>query len=409
MNRTGRATTARGTGGTPDEGAAATWMPSSTAVLAAAVGVALAAVGLALARPDVVLLGLPLVVTAAWTAAREPATAPARVEGAARPEPSVPGRGDAGPGDAGTTVQVVLEVHAPARTDAVQLRVRRPGQADRDLIVTACRARRLTTSARLWHTGVQRVLVAQARLLGSDAAWVSAPTPERVIDTVVAPRIVVLDGLPLPYRLGLTGAHDSLRPGDGGEFRDLHLFTPGDRLRRIDWRATARRAQRPGELYVRRTGAAADATVVLVTDSRDDVGAEVAQWGEQGPILPAATSMDLARQGAASVAVAYARAGDRVGLVDLGSSGRALRPGAGTRHLDRMLRAIARSRPVGDRLHRVRAPVITQGALVYVFSTFLDGEASRVAAMWRAGGHRVIAVDTLPPPDLCRAEARTVL
>ncbi|WP_343213840.1 DUF58 domain-containing protein [Gemmatimonas sp.] len=32
--------------------------------------------------------------------------------------------------------------------------------------------------------------------------------------------------------------HASARPGDGGEFRDLHPYAPGDRVRRIDWKAT---------------------------------------------------------------------------------------------------------------------------------------------------------------------------
>jgi hypothetical protein len=38
--------------------------------------------------------------------------------------------------------------------------------------------------------------------------------------------------------------------------------------------------------------------------------------------------------------------------------------------------------------------------LVYVLSTFLDDEAARMATMWRANGHRVIAVDVLPVADL---------
>ena len=45
-----------------------------------------------------------------------------------------------------------------------------------------------------------------------------------------------------------TGAH-RLTPvgpgGDGGDFRDIHPFTAGNRLRRIDWKATAREGRTP--------------------------------------------------------------------------------------------------------------------------------------------------------------------
>ncbi len=74
--------------------------------------------------------------------------------------------------------------------------------------------------------------------------------------------------------------------------------------------------------------------------------------------------------------------------------------GGGGRHLSRLLRAIELTSPSDVPLNRRRAPIITPGALVYVLSTFLDEEAARMAALWRANGHRVIAVDVLPVADL---------
>ena len=65
---------------------------------------------------------------------------------------------------------------------------------------------------------------------------------EGPMSVTVLPRPELLREVPLPYRLqGLTGPHDSRRAGDGNDLRDINLFTPGDRLRRIDWRVTARR------------------------------------------------------------------------------------------------------------------------------------------------------------------------
>ena len=42
------------------------------------------------------------------------------------------------------------------------------------------------------------------------------------------------------------------------------------------------------------------------------------------------------------------------------------------------------------------------GALVYLLSSLLDDRAVRLALIWRGNGHRVIAVDVLPPPRFAR-------
>ena len=70
--------------------------------------------------------------------------------------------------------------------------------------------------------------------------------------------------------------------------------------------------------------------------------------------------------------------------------------GGGSRHLWRLLRAIELTEPSGVRTRRQRPPVVTAGALVYVLSSFLDDQATRMAELWHSSGHRVIAVDVLP-------------
>src|SRR5690606_36211230 len=174
----------------------------------------------------------------------------------------------------------------------------------------------------LLHTGRQRVVAVAYRLVGVDADWVSLPVQRELAEAVVAPRITTIDMIPLPHRLtGLMGIHRSARPGDGGEFRDVHPYAYGDRLRRIDWKATARRSQGFGDLYVRRTDATSDATVILVIDSRDDVGERIEEWSK-GLGNGGMSSMDLAREAAASLAAAAIGMGDRVGLHDLAAPGR---------------------------------------------------------------------------------------
>ena len=366
---------------------------TSAGVLAGAVvAVVLAAAGVVLARVDLVLLALPLALASAWSWASRPVVG-------SHGAPATGLRVRAAPDADARLVRYGIAVEAVAGADAVHVRVSVLGTAPRDLVVTPSRAAELTGEAPILHSGPQLLLRLQHRLLGQDAAWFTAPARELDVEQVVTPRTVPVASLPLPRRLqGMTGNHESARPGDGGDFRDVHPFAPGDRLRRIDWRATARRARPTDELFVRRTSALADATVVLVLDSRDDVGENVEDWTGHTADGQGVTSLDLAREAAASLAVAYSAAGDRVGVQDLASQSRVVQPGGGSRHRDRVVRAITLSRPSGSRFARLRAPVVPAGALVYVFSTFLDDEAPRMATLWRAGGHRVVAVDVLPTP-----------
>jgi len=228
------------------------------------------------------------------------------------------------------------------------------------------------------------------------------------VERVVEPAIAPVASVPLPHRLtGLTGIHGSARPGDGGEFRDLHPYAPGDRLRRIDWKATARRSQGFGDLYVRGTDATSDATLILVIDSREDVGERVESWSAKPSRGAGLSSMDLAREAASSLAVAAIGTGDRVGLIDLSAYAGTVPAGGGKRHLERLLRRISVSRPSGTPLSRKRAPMVPPGAIVYLLSAFLDDDVTAIALLWRANGHRVIAVDVLPTPLLDRSEPNT--
>ena len=114
--------------------------------------------------------------------------------------------------------------------------------------------RRLPLVVHTVRTGPQEVVRVDVQGVGPGAASVSEPSPSASRSALVLPAARPLGDLPLPPRLrGLTGAHASRRPGEGGGLRDVHPFAPGDRLRRIDWRVTARRAPDLHELYVRRS------------------------------------------------------------------------------------------------------------------------------------------------------------
>lgn len=379
----------------------------AAAVVVGAIGVV---AGFVMSRLEPALVGAPLLLAAALAWDRRP--------GRVREDPAA--------GDAVTVAAEVaadgavhsdrgvdaltVEVRATAaqHPDALQVRLTLGTAAPVDAVLTPRAAAKLGSEVPVVHSGRQRVASVEVRAVGADAVWAGEPGEEAAVERVVRPGTVPIRSIPLPSRLlGLTGQHISTRPGEGGEFRDIDEFHPGDRLRRIDWRATAR-AGRAGELYVRRTTATSDAAVHLVVDARDDLSAVVADWSRAYP-RPAVSSLDLAREAASSLAVAYAAAGDRVGFDDLGQSRRVLPPRAGARHRERVLRAIELTAADNRAYHRVRAPRLSPGSLAVMLSTFLDDQALTLALTWRAAGHRVIAVDVLPARDARDLSTRDLL
>ena len=309
-------------------------------------GLVVAGVGTLTSRVDVVLIALPLLISAAIGFDRKPLTGARsilRVDVARRAN-----------GEGTTEFEYRVVVEPPKGTELVHLRLTLQGSFSYELILAPGFAA-ITGHLPIVHSGRQRAVEVGYRLVGVDGAWRSLPVRE-VVERVVNPAIAPIASVPLPHRLtGLTGLHRSARPGDGGEFRDLHPYAPGDRLRRIDWKATARRSQGFGDLYVRRTDATSDATLMLVIDSREDVGERIQDWSARPSSGGGLSSMDLAREAASSLAVAAMGMGDRVGLV----------------------------------------------------STFLDDDVTSVALLWRAAGHRVIAVDVLPTPLFDGSEVNT--
>ncbi|WP_418276866.1 DUF58 domain-containing protein [Isoptericola jiangsuensis] len=367
------------------------WRRTPTGAIGLGTGVVVLAVGLLVGRADVALLGVPLVLGAAWTG--RPGAPGARVATRETTVRLTTADGPVVPG----TLAAVLEVDPPGEAETLQVRVAAPGHRTVDLVVAAA-PRRLDLRLATVRTGPQPTFVADARGYGPGGATAEDPIRVGAPESLVLPATMPLGRVPLPSRLrGLTGPHVSRRLGDGGDLRDVHPFTPGDRLRRIDWRTTARRSPDLDELYVRRTYSTAEATTILVLDSRDDVGPDLRTWrGHGARRIDEPTSLDLARHAAASVAKAVVDAGDRVGLEDLGRRRRPLPAAGGRRQLRRLQHGLAMTSPLGSPQRRLRPPQLPADAIVYLFSTLLDDESLHLVRTWREEGHRVVVVDTLP-------------
>lgn len=363
------------------------WRRSPVTAAAIIAAVLLAAAGLLLSRPDVVALGMPL---GLWAVL------------AVRPragEVELSLSADGRDGDA-AAVDAAVDVEADA--DWVQLAVdqggRRTGLAD-----VRPGAARVRTESRLRHSGPSDLLVVTASAIAEDGAWVSDVMGPTTLVWNAPSRTVPLDALPLARRLtGLHGAHAGVRPGHGGDFRDIHPFAPGDELRRVDWRATARLARRPGDLLVRRMDAQSDTAVVIVLDTADDLGEVVATWGTADAEHSGTTSLDNGREAALAIATAAIGDGDRVAFEELAPGGRSVRGRAGRRQLEHLRGVIAATGEAGDATHLRRMPPIPTGSTAFVLSTFFDGAAADLAKRWQAAGQRVVALDVLPVLDARR-------
>lgn len=371
-------------------------------VLPVAIGgaVLLAVVGLLSARVDVVAMGLPLTVWSVFAIAR----------GTAGGEVTM--TTDALPGSDG---ELLTAIAVESEAEAVEMVVVQSERRTRRVIVPGGGAS-VTARSKVLHSGPAIAVQAVARGFSFEGAALSRTSELLAVRRHVAPPRRTLDELPLPRRLlGAHGPHEGRRQGQGGDFRDIHPFTPGDELRRVDWRATARMARRPGDLLVRRTNTLSDSSVVIAMDTSEDLGEVVSSWGSGDFERSGVTSLDLAREAARAIADSATGEGDRVALHVLVHGGRSLRSGSGSRHLSRVVAAIATTGQArGDATFR-RTPPVPHGSVVFVLSTFFEGAAVRTALMWRASGHRVVAVDVLPRLDrtrLTRAQLiglRTVL
>jgi uncharacterized protein (DUF58 family) len=128
------------------------------------------------------------------------------------------------------------------------------------------------------------------------------------------PRAVSLSRILSPVETqAFTGSEVARVKGEGIEYADLRDYVPGDRVRSINWRASARR----GDLVVNERHPERNTDVVLFVDSFTDVRSEYR------------STLDDAVRAAATLAVRYLERRDRVGLVAFGGILRWLRPGMG--------------------------------------------------------------------------------
>lgn len=201
---------------------------------------------------------------------------------------------------------------------------------------------------------------------------------------------------PLPERLltllkpldtqVFTGNQVARVKGDGIEFADIRPFATGDRVRRINWRASARR----GDLVVNEMHPERNTDVILFLDSFAEVRGE------------ALGTLDLTVRAAASLAERYLARKDRVGVVGFGGVLNWLLPATGMVQLYRIVDSLLDTEIFLNYAWKdidvIPRRTLPPKALVLALSPLLDERAVGALLDLRARGFDLAVVDVSPIP-----------
>jgi len=190
----------------------------------------------------------------------------------------------------------------------------------------------------------------------------------------------------------LAGGYRSTFHGQGLEFFEVRPYLPGDEVRSIDWKVTAR----TGEPWVKTYAEERELTLTLLVDTSRSMDFGSRRW----------TKREAAAQFTALVALCAARVQDRVGLDLFGEEpGLHLPAKKGTKHILRVIREVmaAAPSPGGSDFKSIleeKSRALRRRSLIFLVSDFLDqdrceGWSEVLARLGRR--HDVIAVRLVDP------------
>jgi uncharacterized protein (DUF58 family) len=224
-------------------------------------------------------------------------------------------------------------------------------------------------------------------------------TADRRSPLKVYPREEAIRALLRPLETQVySGNHVARQRGEGIEFADLRLFVPGDRVRHVNWRASARR----NELWVNEHQAERNADVLLFLDTF----AEMTHDGE--------STLDLALRAAASLTARYLQQKDRVGFVTFGGMLNWLLPATGAAQLYRLVDAMIDTQIVFNYAWRdidvLPRRTLPPKAMVIALTPLLDDRAVGALLDLRARGFDIVVVEISPEPFMAppRGEVATL-
>lgn len=174
--------------------------------------------------------------------------------------------------------------------------------------------------------------------------------------------------------------------GEGVEFADLREWAPGDRMRSINWRATARR----NTLWVNQQHPERNTDVILFLDTFTDV-----RHGIKG-------TLDSTVRAATSLAHRYLQRKDRVGVVSFGGYLSWLLPSSGTRQLYRIVDSLLHTDAVlsfaAKGIDVLPRRTLPPKALIFAITPLLDARSAAALLDLRARGFDLVVVEVSPVP-----------
>jgi uncharacterized protein (DUF58 family) len=217
------------------------------------------------------------------------------------------------------------------------------------------------------------------------ASWEARPGGREPLR--VYPSVETLHGFLTPYETQVfIGNQVSRAKGEGIEFSDIREWAPGDRVKQINWRASARR----GGLQVNEHHPERNTDVVLFLDTFLDVDS-----GDRG-------TFDMTVRAATSLAHRYLQRKDRVGVVSFGGFLSWLVPASGTTQLYRIVDSLLQMNIVlsfatkGVDILPPRA--LPPKALVIALTPLLDARSAAALIDLRARGFDLVVVEVSPVP-----------
>lgn len=197
--------------------------------------------------------------------------------------------------------------------------------------------------------------------------------------------VPIIEEVPTPYSTKgtkiTTGPLPSPRVGEGVEFHAVREYRPGDPLKIINWKATAR----TGEIMVNEYESERKVDVIFVVDA--------SYAGE--PVL------DHMIRAAASLMLNALNTGTSFGLVLAESVPLWIRPDYGKRHFFKCIDILSTARPDKNNLisyqveHLIKSRFPARAQLVY-FSTLLTKESREALKIMAGYGYRVVVISPNP-------------
>ena len=203
----------------------------------------------------------------------------------------------------------------------------------------------------------------------------------------VYPRAEALRSLVFPLETQVfTGNQVARTKGEGIEFADLRQYEPGDALRRINWRASARRT----ELWVNEEHPERNTDVIVFLDTFVEARHEET------------STLDEAVRAAATIADRYLERKDRVGLVSFGGYLNWLLPSSGLVQLYRIVDSLLDTEIILSYAWKdvsvIPARTLPPKALILAVSPLLDERAVTTLIDLRARGFDLAVIEVSPIP-----------